>query len=624
MNNTRRAYIYLTCLASLEAVTWAVISLLRTLLAGGNDRSPEESALQIAIVIVGLPFFLLHWLWAQRLAGRDREERGALLRRLYLYGALTAFLSPFSANAFDLLDNLLRAAFGLRLEGYRYLDPALGTAFAHHLAASAVLAVLWSYHARVAAADRQAVGEQGAAGTARRLYLYGFGAAGLLMTSLAVVYLARWLLFQIDGGAVITRHTNLTRELARLAVGLPLWLVFWRWAQCQFGGAGDGERDSVLRKIYLYLAVFAGALATVTTLTLVLADGLGRLLGASSSGSGDLREALSIVMVASLVWAYHAAILRRDAALAGEPATTAWVGRLYRYLVATIGLSVLLVGLGGAVSLLIRTLSGERFVVGFAEETARFSAMALAGLPVWIVPWRQLQAAAHTPGLDGSQERRSVIRKLYLYLFLFLATMTVLGSGIYLVARLVDLILGSRQKGGMWADWGQALAFFLMAVGVWLYHRSILQADGHRVGEEQATRLASLRVAVVDAGDGHLGRTLLEELRRELPGLTFLPLGLTPEAAVALGADVAADPLAVISQADLIIGPWTVAVAGGAAGVVSAELAQAVAASTAGKVLIPSSEAGWLWAGVREPKTRDAVRHAVRAVKQVTSTHDLP
>ncbi len=626
MSNVRRGYIYLACIASLESVAWAVIALLRNLLAPGKYTSVEDTALQIAVIVIGLPIFTVHWLWAQRLVRREAEERGAVLRRLYLYGAMATFLGPFIANGFDLLDGLMRLALGLQPDSYRYLGLSQAALIVHHLVAMGVMALLWAYHWRVATADAREIPETGGSATVRRLYVYTFCAAGLAMTTLAVVYLSRWLMFQIGDGGVITHQADLTREVARLAVGLPLWLVFWSWAQRLFAGPDEEERASALRKVYLYLTVFLGVMSTVTTLTVVLADVLGRLFGTlrPSGGGGDIREALSILLGAGLVWAYHAYILRHDAAVAAEPAGQAWIRHLYRYLVAAIGLGAFLVGLAGDINLLIRALAGVSFVRGVPEEAAWFTALIIAGLVLWILPWRQLQVAATAPGPAGDEESRSVIRKIYLYFYLLLATLTVLGSGVYIVFRLISLILGVRQSGNLLADLGQAIAFSLIAVGVWFYHGSLLRADGRRARDLQARHLASLRVAVLDTGDGHLGRALLDELRRELPGLDLQPLGLTPEAATALSTRVAADDMpALVAQSDLVVGPWIVAVAGGAGGAVSAELAQAVIANPAHKLLIPTHVEGWDWAGVGELKTRDAARQAVRAVKQITSGEEV-
>jgi len=106
MNTARRWYIYLVCAISLQAVTWAVIALLRNLLASGGG-GVASIAFQIATIIIALPLFLVHWLWAQRLAAREVSEREAGLRGLYHYGMMAGFLGPVIANAYSLFAFLL-------------------------------------------------------------------------------------------------------------------------------------------------------------------------------------------------------------------------------------------------------------------------------------------------------------------------------------------------------------------------------------------------------------------------------------------------------------------------------------------------------------------------------------
>src|SRR5262245_53182329 len=111
MNTARRWYIYLVCAVSLQGVTWAVIALLRNLLAGGGGQV-TAIAFQIAAIIITLPLFLVHWLWAQRLADRDISEREASLRGIYHYTMLAGFLGPVIANTYSLFDFILWMATG--------------------------------------------------------------------------------------------------------------------------------------------------------------------------------------------------------------------------------------------------------------------------------------------------------------------------------------------------------------------------------------------------------------------------------------------------------------------------------------------------------------------------------
>ena len=202
--------------------------------------------------------------------------------------------------------------------------------------------------------------------------------------------------------------------------------------------------------------------------------------------------------------------------------------------------------------------------------------------------------------------------------------MTVLSGGVYIVYRLISLALGERTTGNLLVDMGQAIAFSLIAVGVWLYHGSVLRADSQRADRAEAERLTSLRVAIVDIGDGSLGRTLSDELRSALPGLTVQPLGLTPEASAALTTDGNPPDLpAVLGDSEVIVGPWSMAVPGAAEGVVDAQVAHAVAASPARKLLIPEQVEGWNWIGVGPLTSKDIVQQTVRAVKQIAAGEEV-
>ena len=157
MLNVRRWYIYLVCAISLQGVVWAVIALLRNLFIYGVD--PIAVAFQIAVVIVGLPVYLAHWRWGQRLVQSDDEERGAVLRRLYLYGMMAAFLGPFIANAFDLIRRLL-GGFS-QFQNYGYQQLSFGEAILFHVLAMIVLAPMWFYHQRTITEDSRTIPEIG-------------------------------------------------------------------------------------------------------------------------------------------------------------------------------------------------------------------------------------------------------------------------------------------------------------------------------------------------------------------------------------------------------------------------------------------------------------------------------
>jgi hypothetical protein len=609
MNTARRWYIYLVCAISLQAVTWAVIALLRNLLARGGG-GVASIAFQIATIIIALPLFLVHWLWAQRLAAREVSEREAGLRGLYHYGMMAGFLGPVIANAYSLFAFLLWLA--ADRPGY---DPAEAYAdspvrgILYHLIAIMVCAVLWFYQQRVVVEDSKSITEGDNFATVRRLYLFVFSAWGLIMTTLAVIHMIRWIMFQFgSGNDVLVLGGNigyLMDEVARLMVGVPLWLIFWRQAQSMFSGPSQAEQESALRKFYLYTTVFAAALSAVTNMTLILAGLLRRVLGLPSQG--DIRTPLPIILGMAVLWAYHAFALREDAARSSESAKQGGIRRLYLYLIAGIGLAAFLVGLSGDISVLIRLFS-QRFADSLRESLAWFTAALITGLPVWLIPWRQaqLEAVALTP--EGVEARRSVVRKIYLYFYLFVATMTVLSSAVYILYRLLSLALGERGEGNLATGIAQAVAYALVGVLVWLYHGSALRGDGDANRRELAQRLKDVRVAIVDTGGAGFGQALLGRLQQEEPALNFdlvtLPVQ-DDESRQAIKTR--------LETAGVIVGPWFMALDRRTN---DADVASSVVNSSARKIMIPVQMSGWDWAGVDAWNTEELMQQTVRAVRQ--------
>ena len=608
MSSVRRWYVYLVSAISLQAATWAVIALLRNLALSRLNPPPTAIAFEIAVIVIGLPVYLVHWLWGQRLAGRADEERQAVLRHLYLYGTLAGFLGPFATNTFDLIGSLLQVKSTLDRQPSNLTS---GNAVVYHMLALLVLGALWFYHKRTVSIESPGIPERGGVPTVRRLYVLGFSASGLTMTIIAIINLLRWLMAQFGVQQISTSllGVGLTAEITRLIVGLPLWLVFWLWAGRLFNGPSEAERESALRKFYLYGAVSVGAMGAITSATAILASLFRSILGLPSSG--DIRVQISIILGMGVLWAYHAWVIRGDAAQAGEAPRQAGVRRLYAYLIAGIGLAALLVGLGGDVSVIIRSLD-QSFGSELRVQLSWFTAAIIAGLPVWILPWRQLQGPAGEPGAGGADARRSLVRRIYLYVFLFVATMTVLSGSVFVLYKVLSWALGADAP--TWNVLGHAIAFSLIAVGVWLYHGATLRGDTRLSNREEARQLAAVRVTIVDAGDGAFGRALMDALQRKARGLEPVLLDGSG-AAVAAGGEGTAS----LAAAELIVCPWTVLLPEGAGQGASPEIAQAVVDSPARKLLIPTRPEGWEWAGLDRWDRQDLIQQTVHAIEQMVS-----
>ena len=616
MTNIGRWYIYIVCAASLQAVTWATIALLRNMFIFGIN--PDAVAFQVAVIIIGLPVFLAHWLWARRLAGRSAEERGASVRRIYLYGSMAGFLGPVVANAF----NLIRRAVGGSGEylSYQYSRLPQEEALIFHLVALIILSGMWFYHRQVAAEDSGMIPEAGSSATVRRLYVLGFSAAGLSMTTLAVIQLIRWLVVNFSGNLIqgVRMDLVLQNEIARLVVGVPTWIIFWVWGQRLFYRGGEEERSSALHKFYLYAAVFAGAISAVSNAAGILAGLFRRLLDLAPSG--ESHQALPIVITGGILWTYHALVLRAETGVAGEAPRQAGVRRIYLYLIAAVGLAALLVGMGGLIDLLIQVISRQLTDKTDAREMLSwYLAAVFVGTPVWVIPWRPAQNAALSPGPAGSQERHSTVRKVYLYFYMLVATLALLASLVFIVYRLFGMLLGEAAP--TLAELGYSISAGLIAIGLWLYHVNTLRSDVNIARQEQVRVLESFYVVVVDTEEERFGRRAVDLLKRDLPGISLEPLHL--QASEPEADEPVPDTESITQQlagAGLIVGPWTIAVPDRG---VSPQVVQTVFASSARKLLLPLPAEGWDWVGVEHLELEARVRQVVHAVKQVLAGEEV-
>ncbi len=281
-------------------------------------------------------------------------------------------------------------------------------------------------------------------------------------------------------------------------------------------------------------------------------------------------------------------------------------------------MAAVLSGLVGVLNALIRALTtSSGFIVDLREQLAIFLAILLAGLPVWLINWYRAQIAAYEPEPAGHAERQSLARRLYLYFYLFIATLSFLGSAIFILSQIIELALDARSSAYLMRDIGQALAYMVIAAAVWFYHGSILRRESRLAKTDEASKLRPLRVAVIDTGDGSLGHALMDRLHQRLPSLELFPLGLSPEAAAAMnGEEEHAPPEEILAKAELIVGPWYMGMSGAAGGLVTDSIARGVVDSPALKVIIPVRDPGWEWTGVERWKEEDILKDTAAAVKQ--------
>src|SRR5438093_7610932 len=86
--------------------------LLKAPLVNTERYVRDAVSLWGATALVGLPVWLLHWLWIQRTANSDPGERTSTLRRLYLYAVLGGAMLVMAVPLHDALVKLINPSVG--------------------------------------------------------------------------------------------------------------------------------------------------------------------------------------------------------------------------------------------------------------------------------------------------------------------------------------------------------------------------------------------------------------------------------------------------------------------------------------------------------------------------------
>jgi nitrogen fixation-related uncharacterized protein len=437
--------------------------------------------------LVGLPVWLLHWLWISRIVRGTSAERVSTLRRLYLYGLLAGATAFFARSVFDGLLAGFDALIGL-IPARSILDSLV-----RPVPFALVAAVVWFGHWRITTAERDAVGESGGSATLRRWYVYGAAFAGLIMMLIGSQSVFETLWRVLAGGESGVLNA-LPVPAAAAVVGLGLWLFHWSVLPGQLPSAARSEdATSVLRSAYLFLGLAVGVVGALAGVSQLLYYVVGRLLGVDRPGGvgGDLLQAaagpVGVTLVYGAAWAYARAALRRQAAEFGETQRQAGIRRLYTYVVALVSIGVL----GTAVAGLLWGLA-DVIVRGAVDPDllARYTTLTLVGLPVWLLHWK--------PSPADPVEAHSLARRLYIYLSLIAAMLSLIGSAATALYRLLGLALGEPLSAAWQADFGHALAISVVGGFLAVYQWRVLRADARRAEPARATAAAQPVEAVVE------------------------------------------------------------------------------------------------------------------------------
>ncbi|MCK6538783.1 MAG: DUF5671 domain-containing protein [Anaerolineales bacterium] len=501
MKSIRRLYFYLVAFISVEVVVWGLIGLLRSIVDRTISGGADALAQALALILVGVPIFLVHWLWAQRTSAREEEEKEATLRAVFLYAILLATLIPVVQNLLSFLDRALVQSAGLGVA--RAFSAFRNQTLADNLIAILMNGIVAAYFWNVLRAEWGTLKDQENFSEVRRLYRYIWMLYGLLMTVFGTQQILRFLIY-IPGDVL----GELGREVvvngtALLVVGTPVWVYSWRVIQDSL--ADPAEMGSNLRLGILYLLALGGVITVVTASSMTVNILVTRLLGADWTLQyfvHQLGGPISVGVPLGLIWAYYGHWLNRHIEAIGDKVRQTGMKRLYNYILAFIGLVVSFVGVATLLSFIIDVATSRSFLMGDSNSLASAISSLIVGLPLWLMTWRPMQAEALVVGEVGDHARRSVLRKTYLYLALFASVIGGMATAVGLVYQLIRVALTGDAGSNFVNDLLNTIQLLFLFGVVLIYHLNVLRADGASMADSLAEKQSVFSVLIVDSGDG--------------------------------------------------------------------------------------------------------------------------
>ena len=319
-SESRRLYRYIWVIYGLAMLVGGISQVVEYILTIQETLGVAPQARLangIALLIIGVPIWVYWWRKVQTSLSQP-EEQGSILSLVVLYLLSMIGVAGVLIPAGVVLDAIFRLVVDA---GFSF--PSFLNEISIPISALIPLGGIWFYYGRTLASDIALLPKSPRRSALRRTYSYILSFFGLIAFVIGLHMLLSFLIDIMIGTETIGNElllNHLSAALATLIVGLPLWLQAWRPMVKEAAlddEAGDHARRSLVRKIYLYLVLFACVIGVMASAGNLIFELLKAILGDPSSNL--LRNALGLLellILFALVLAYHWNSLRGDNHLA--------------------------------------------------------------------------------------------------------------------------------------------------------------------------------------------------------------------------------------------------------------------------------------------------------------------
>lgn len=483
-----RLFVYALALAGLTAAAYGTAGMLGTLVVSVSQPGSTivnadvhvHTSYYLATLIVGLPIWLGLWLRTQRRLPGSAVERAAPERRLYL----GLVFGGASVAALFGLHTVLRVI--LTVPGTAGVDRTmLVRAGIFAGARMLVWATIWLFHARLRRAEK-APGIRDGAHDLGIFTLAGFSLAFLVIGLFEAGHWALGLLANSQGEGGSAAWLRWGGIAAWILAGLPVWLAIW---------SHDLRRRGLhpVRILYLGLVVTVAAGATLASAEAFCYFSLHNAFRHPSPVEWSfVSDWVPPLLLGAIVWAYHWAVMRRQALFAEEAGIARtpipWPRRPLILSLALLCLGAACVALAALSWLVVDAVMG-RATGGWHDRVSVALPALVMGGGLWLVAWSTAQRAVRRdPGIEASTEER----QRHLGAIVILSTLTAVGFTVALAVVLFQALLGTGLSVESVSRCLKDVATVALALAVAGYHGSILLRERPLRSRRRTLRLLAL------------------------------------------------------------------------------------------------------------------------------------
>jgi hypothetical protein len=317
-SDVRRLYRYLWVIYGLLMTIFGAQQVLRFIFyvpTGLLGELGRETAVNgLALLLIGTPVWLYAWMSVQRSLPQPEENESNLRLGILYILALSGVITVLTTAAIT-IQILVARLLGNQLAVSTFVDRIGGP-----ISIGIPLGAVWAYYGHWLNRHIESAADPVRQAAMKRVYLYVLSALGLGGGFVGIALLIKFIIDRLTGSYLFMDdavRSSLATAISVILAWLPLWLIAWRRLQADVapeGDAGDHARRSVIRRGYLYLALFAGVIGGMISAVALVFQLIRTALTGQSEGTflSTVLNDLQLLVLFAILLLYHLLVMRRD------------------------------------------------------------------------------------------------------------------------------------------------------------------------------------------------------------------------------------------------------------------------------------------------------------------------